>query len=49
MILEIAHLDVIPNQTTEFELAFSKAQEIISAMPGYLLHELQRCLVSRPH
>lgn len=48
MILEIAHLDVIPNQTAEFELAFSTAQQIISAMPGYISHELQRCL-ERPN
>ena len=48
MILEIAHLDVIPNQTAEFELAFSTAQQIIAAMPGYISHELQRCL-ERPN
>lgn len=48
MILEVAHLDVIPNQTAEFELAFSTAQAIISAMPGYISHELQRCL-ERPN
>ena len=44
MILEVAILDVKPNQTEEFELAFAEAQKIISAMPGYINHQLQRCI-----
>ncbi|QMU31287.1 antibiotic biosynthesis monooxygenase family protein [Adhaeribacter radiodurans] len=44
MILEVALLDVIPGQTTAFEEAFIRAQKIISQMPGYISHELQRCL-----
>ena len=44
MILEVALLDVIPNKTTAFEEAFAKAQKIICQMPGYISHELQRCL-----
>ena len=44
MILEVAPLRVRDGQTVEFERAFLKAQEIISAMPGYVSHELQRCL-----
>ena len=44
MILECAVLDVKPGQEAEFEAAFGKAQAIISASPGYLSHELQRCL-----
>jgi heme-degrading monooxygenase HmoA len=44
MILEVALLDVIPGQETAFEADFAKAQKIISAMPGYIDHELQRCL-----
>lgn len=47
MILESAVLDVKPGQSSEFEAAFSKAQPIIAASPGYLGHELQRC-VERP-
>lgn len=43
-ILEVAMLDVIPGQETAFEAAFATAQQIISSMPGYLGHELQRCL-----
>ena len=44
MILECALLDVRPGQTADFEAAFAKAQAIISASPGYISHELQRCL-----
>lgn len=44
MILESAVLDVKPDQTRAFEAAFSKAQRIISASPGYLSHELHRCI-----
>ncbi|HEY1075246.1 MAG TPA: antibiotic biosynthesis monooxygenase [Fontimonas sp.] len=44
MILEIAMLNVRPGQSTEFEAAFSQAQRIIASMPGYVSHQLQRCL-----
>ncbi|MXV20388.1 antibiotic biosynthesis monooxygenase family protein [Deinococcus xianganensis] len=44
MILEIALLQIRPGQTTEFEAAFAQAQPIIAGMPGYVRHELQRCL-----
>lgn len=44
MILEVATLQVKPGQTVEFEAAFGVAQAIISSMPGYLSHELQRCI-----
>ena len=44
MILEVAPLDVIPGQETAFEQAFAQAQRIIADMPGYLSHELQRCI-----
>lgn len=44
MILESAVLDVKPGQTRQFEAAFSEAQRIISASPGYLSHELRRCI-----
>lgn len=47
MILEVAILDVIPGQEPNFEQAFSKAQKIISAMPGYISHELKRCIQKR--
>ena len=44
MILEAARLDVRPGQTAEFEAAFRRASAIIAAMPGYLRHELHRCI-----
>ncbi|WP_299492172.1 antibiotic biosynthesis monooxygenase [Acaryochloris sp. IP29b_bin.137] len=44
MILEVAILDVIPGQEPQFHADFQQAQQIISAMPGYIEHELQRCL-----
>ncbi len=47
MILEVAVLDVKPNQQAEFEIAFSQAQAIIASMPGYCSHQLQRCLEQR--
>jgi heme-degrading monooxygenase HmoA len=44
MILEVAVLSVRPNQIAEFELAFDQAKTIIATMPGYISHELQRCV-----
>jgi heme-degrading monooxygenase HmoA len=44
MILESAVLDVKPGLDRAFEAAFAEAQRIISASPGYVSHELQRCI-----
>lgn len=44
MVLEVAILDVIPDMTASFEDAFGQAQTIIASMPGYIDHQLQRCL-----
>jgi heme-degrading monooxygenase HmoA len=44
MILEVAILDVIQGQENEFQAAFAKASPIISSMPGYVSHQLQRCI-----
>lgn len=44
MILEVAILNVKPGQSQSFEKAFQQAQSIIATMPGYLSHELQKCL-----
>jgi heme-degrading monooxygenase HmoA len=49
MILEIANMQVRPGQSQAFEAAFSEAQAIIASMPGYLGHELQRCLDRADH
>ena len=44
MILEVAILQVHSGQEPAFEAAFREAQAIIASMPGYLSHELQRCI-----
>ena len=44
MILEVAVLDVKPEYKSDFEVAFQKAQKIISSMDGYISHQLQQCL-----
>lgn len=44
MILEVAILTIIEGETLNFEKAFKEAQKIISSMPGYINHELQKCL-----
>jgi heme-degrading monooxygenase HmoA len=42
MILEVAILDVIPGQESEFQTAFTEASPIISSMPGYVSYQLHR-------
>jgi heme-degrading monooxygenase HmoA len=49
MILEAAPLQVRAGQSEAFEAAFREAQKIIASMPGYLSHELQRCLEREGH
>jgi len=44
VILEVAKLDVRPGQEARFEAAFAEAEGIIASIPGYLGHELQRCI-----
>jgi heme-degrading monooxygenase HmoA len=44
MILEVAILNVKSEQEKHFEEAFSKAQKIIAQMPGYISHQLRRCI-----
>src|SRR5262245_39435490 len=44
MILEQAILNVISGQEAAFEAAFDEAKTIISAMPGFISLELQRCM-----
>ena len=43
-ILEVAILNVRPEESHAFELAFMQAQSIISSMQGYVFHELRRCI-----
>ena len=42
MILEVAILDLKPNQEQAFETAFNEAQKIISSINGYISHKLQK-------
>jgi len=44
LILEVAVLDVRTGSEAAYEVAFRQASSIISAMPGYISHELQRCI-----
>jgi heme-degrading monooxygenase HmoA len=44
MILEVAVLDVRAGMAPAFEAAFREASAIIAAMPGYVSHEIQRCI-----
>ena len=44
MILEIATLDIVPRQETEYLAAFNQAQEILAAQKGYISCEVQRCI-----
>jgi heme-degrading monooxygenase HmoA len=49
VILEIAQLQVRPAQTAAFDAAFASAQTIIAAAPGYLGHELHKCIEQPSH
>ena len=44
MILELAELRVRNGLAQDFERSFREAQSIIASMPGYVSHELQRCI-----
>jgi len=47
MILEVVILNIRAGEGDAFEHSFSQAQNIISSMPGYVSHQLQRCLESQ--
>ncbi len=44
MILEVAILNIRPGQTADFEAAFEQAAPIIASIPGYVSHQLQKCI-----
>lgn len=44
MILEVAILDVVPGREAEFQASFAQAQRIIASVPGYISHNLKRCM-----
>jgi heme-degrading monooxygenase HmoA len=47
VILEVAILHVKQDASAQFEAAFAEAQPIIVSMPGYLGHELHRCIETK--
>jgi heme-degrading monooxygenase HmoA len=49
VILEIAQLQVEAGLAETFEFHFRQAQTLVAQMPGYLGHELQRCLERPGH
>jgi heme-degrading monooxygenase HmoA len=44
MILEVASLTIAPEHRAQFEAAFAEARRIISAMPGFVSHQLHRSI-----
>ena len=44
MILEVAVLNVRAGTEASYEVAFKQASLIIASMPGYISHQLQRCI-----
>ena len=44
MILEVAVLSITPADKAQFETAFHEARKLISAMPGFVSHQLHRCI-----
>jgi len=47
VILEVAVLDVRIGSEAAYEAAFQQASSIIASMPGYVSHQLQRCIEVR--
>lgn len=47
MILEVAILKIKPEEMSKFEEVFPKAAAIIASVPGYISHELERCVETR--
>ena len=44
MILETAILNIRAGQAAEFEAAFKAASPLIASIPGYIRHELRKCI-----
>lgn len=44
MIMEVVILNIRAGQGTAFEAGFRQASPIIAAMPGYISHEIKRCM-----
>jgi heme-degrading monooxygenase HmoA len=46
VIQEVAILNIRAGSSAAFEAAFTQAEAIIAASPGYISHQLKRCLES---
>ena len=44
MVLEVAVLDIKPGQNAQFEAAMAQAATLIASIPGYVSHEVQKCI-----
>ena len=47
MILEVAILHIKPEDIAKFEAVFPKVEPIFKSVPGYISHELQRCVQTK--
>ena len=47
MLLEVATLNIKAGMSGDFERAFQQASSIVASMPGYITHDLQRCIEVR--
>jgi len=44
MVLEVAVLNVRAGQAVDFEAAFQQAAPLMMSKPGYIAHDLQKCV-----
>lgn len=47
MILEVAIMKIKPESMAKFEAVFPKAAAIIASVPGYISHEMVRCVETK--
>ncbi len=47
MILEVAIMKIKPDEISKFEAVFPQAEKIVSSIPGYISHEMQRCVETK--
>ena len=47
MILEVAIMKIKPELIDEFEKAFPRAAAVSASTPGYISHEMQRCVETK--
>ena len=47
MILEVAIMKIKPDLIAEFEAVFPQAAAVSASTPGYISHEMQRCVETK--